>query len=87
MQRDFKIKNKLSFSPNRTSENVFTMRARISKKTSHINHKLALNSNSENYRHFSQSARKPKNMGHKLFSGAHKINSKETYLPNEKVHR
>lgn len=84
MQGDFRVKNKLSYSPNRTNENVFTMRARIGKKPRHLNPKILLDLNSECNRHFSQSAHKSKGHGPQLFSGARRINSKETYLLNDK---
>jgi len=52
------------------------MRARIGKKPKLLNSKLRLDPNPENNRHFSQSAHKLKPFGNKLFSGAHKIDSK-----------
>jgi hypothetical protein len=46
MEKNFKLKSKLSYSPNRTMENVFTMRARIGKKPRQNQQKLLANPNS-----------------------------------------
>lgn len=80
MERQPKIKTKLNLSPNRTIDNMFTMRARIGKKNRNNNAKISSNQDGKNNRPFSQSAHKNKISASKLFSAAHKIHSKETYL-------
>lgn len=85
------IKTQLSFSPSKTNDNVFTMRARIGKKNRNPTHKTSTKTSTdldtENNRPFSLSAHKKRVSASKMFRDAHKIDAKETYLLNEKHKR
>lgn len=87
MEGDLKLKNQLSYSPNHTTENVFTMRARIAKKPNPLNLKLTLDLNPDNQRLFSPNNHRLKGFRNKLFSGAHKITRQDTYLQTDKINR
>jgi len=76
MEKQKLIKTQLSFSPNKISDNVFTMRARIGKKNRILNPKISTNQDTENNRPFSLSAQKNKVSASKLFRDAHKIDAK-----------
>jgi hypothetical protein len=85
MERPPKLKNKLSYSPTRTPHNLFTMRARIASKHHPSSPTLPLHLNYQNMGQLSPSVSKAKGSRPKLFSGAHQIDSKETYLLKQRV--
>ena len=76
MERELKLKSKLSYSPSRAFQKVFTMRARIGKKSNPSNTKIPLEPISYINQKMSPSAHKAKVFSSKLFSGAHKIESR-----------
>ncbi len=63
------------------------MRAAIGKKDTNFNPKISPKQDSDNTRPFSLSAHKSKLSASKLFRNAHKIDSKETFILNDKNKR
>lgn len=82
MENRFKIKPKLSFSPNKHKENVYRVRAKNAGNLPQIQIRETL---IETSRGASLSPRKNKQSSAGLFRNAHHIDSTETFL-NEKKH-
>ena len=87
MQGQFKVKTKLSFSPTKTKENVYVVKAKVGKKLHSNLFCQAADKDYDYKRPTSLSSSKNKPNASKLFKNAHKIESTETYLPLDKKNR
>jgi hypothetical protein len=87
MKGHFKLKTKLSWSPNKNKSGIYMVKASLSKKPVHLAPLELNDKNNENKRPTSLSAQKIKANADKLFRNAHVIESTETYVFGDYKHR